>query len=1000
MPVASSSRKIAIRLSVVCAIAALALTALPLRAQQQPDLYKDLVFRDIGPTRQGNRYVDFAVVESTPRIFYAAAATGGLFKTENNGLNFTPVSLDIPVGSIGAVAVSQSKPDVVYLGTGEGNNSRSSYWGDGVYVSTDGAKTWTHAGLADSQHIGRIVVHPTDPNTAYVAALGHLYSDNEERGLYKTTDGGKTWTKSLDVKSNGKAVGVVDVAMDPKNPLVLYAAAYDKVRRPWSFAAGGPGSALYKTIDGGKSWTKLTNGLPTGILGRMGISIYRQDPNVVFAVVETVNSTPERIAMGFGESQGSTIYRSDDAGKTWKTLDAPPPPPGATPAAAPANTGARGAGAAGAGAGGTIAAGAGAGAFAGGAGRGGRGGGGPNIGDTPYYYSQVRVDPNDKQHIFVLSTGASQTFDGGATWQGLGAGGDNHALWIDPKDSGHMLLGYDHGISITFDGGGHWYHPDNMPGSQLYAVGFDMQVPYNVYGGLQDNGSHKGPSTMPGGGTIPFEAWSTVGGGDGQYNVVDWKESRYLYNESQFGVIQRTDMVTGETANIQYRRPQPAPGATGTAPEPLRWNWTAPILVSPHNPDVIYHGANVVLRSSLRGSSWEEISPDLTVNDVSKRAVSGPCDTCGTGNVTYATITTLDESPIVPGLLWVGTDDGNVQLTKDGGRTWTNVRSKIPGHPGYWVSRVVASHASPGTAYVTVTGLRNDDFRPFIWRTNDYGDTWVSIAGNLPKEAINVVREDPRNANLLFVGTDTGVYVSQNAGISWTRLRGSAAAAGGGGGRGAGAGGGRGGGAPQPARGVWSAVPVHDLQIHPRERELIVGTHGHGVLIADISAYEDLTPAVLGSDASLLEIVPVIQWARGDRDAAASNNFAGMSRPATMPIHYFLKSDASGDVKVRIYDGSRMITELDGPKTAGVNTLQWDMQARRDRIPGEAAGGRGGGRGGGGGGGGGGRGAGPAGGAPATAVQTPVGPGSYRVVLSVGGKEYAQQAWIIADPSK
>ncbi|MFI5179659.1 MAG: WD40/YVTN/BNR-like repeat-containing protein, partial [Vicinamibacterales bacterium] len=747
-----------VRVALIVTAGLIAAFALPVTAQQSPDLYKSIVFRDIGPTRQGNRYVDFAVVESTPRVFYAAAATGGLFKTETNGLNFTPVFENQPVASIGAVAVSQSKPDVIYLGTGEGNNSRSSYWGDGVYVSTDGAKTWTHAGLSDSQHIGRIVVHPTDPNTAYVAALGHLYSDNDERGLYKTTDGGKTWTKSLDLKEAGKAVGVVDVAMDPKNPLVLYAAAYAKVRRPWSFAAGAPGSGLYKTIDGGKTWTKLTTGLPTGILGRMGLSIYRQDPNVVFAVIETVNSTPERVAQGFGESLGSTLYRSDDAGKTWKQV-APPPPAAATgEVAAPPAAAGRGTGAAAAG----------------------RGAGGPAIGDTPYYYSQVRVDPNDKQHIFLLSTSASQTFDGGATWQGLGAGGDNHALWIDPKDSGHMLLGYDHGISITFDAGAHWYHPDNMPGAQLYAVGFDMATPYNVYGGLQDNGSHKGPSTMPGGAAIPFEAWSTVGGGDGQYNVVDWKESRYLYNESQFGSITRTDMVTGESAGIQYRRPQAAPGGagaagapgTGSGQDPLRWNWCAPILVSPHNPDVIYHGANVLLRSPLRGTSWEEISPDLTANDLTKRAVSTPCDTCGSGNVTYATISTIDESPIVPGLLWAGTDDGNVQVSKDGGRSWTNVRGKIPGHPGYWVSRVEASHAAAGTAYVTVTGMRNDDFRPFIWRTNDFGETWTSIAANLPKESINVVREDPRNANLLFVGTDLGVYVSQNAGISWSKLRG------------------------------------------------------------------------------------------------------------------------------------------------------------------------------------------------------------------------------------
>jgi photosystem II stability/assembly factor-like uncharacterized protein len=1004
------ARSLSVWLLSALVLALVGTSGLPLTARQAPDLFKGTVFRDIGPTRQGNRFVDFAAVESMPRVFYAAAATGGLFKTENNGFTFTPLFENQPVASLGAVAVSQSNPNMVYLGSGEGNSSRSSYWGDGVYVSTDAGVTWTHSGLTDSQHIARIVVHPTDANTAYVAALGHLYSDNDERGLYKTTDGGKTWTKSLDIKSDGHAIGAADVAMDPKNPLVLYASTYDKERRPWSFSATGPASALYKTIDGGKTWTKLTVGPANTDLGRIGISIFRTDPNVIYTIVEIPrdgNQDAKRRAMGFGESGGSQLYRSDDAGKTWKQVAGPVlPDKNAPPSNAPMPTqpvaGAAGRGAAGAGAAGAAGAGAGgrgadpaAAAAAAQAGRGGRGGGGGlNANDTPYYYSQVRVDPNDKNHVFVLSTSASQTFDGGQTWQGIGAGGDNHALWIDPKDSKHMLLGYDHGLSVTFDGGTSWYHPDNLPGAQLYAVGFDMATPYNVYGGLQDNGSHKGPSTMKGGGAIPFEAWTTVGGGDGQYNVVDWKDSRYLYNESQFGSITRTDMVTGEAANIQYRRPQGP--SVPVASDPLRWNWCAPILVSPHNPDVIYHAANVVLRSNNRGQTWEEVSPDLTVNDPSKRSVSTPCDTCGTGNVTYATISTLDESPIVPGLLWAGTDDGNVQVTKDGGRTWTNVRDKIPGQPGFWVSRVEPSHANPAVAYVTMTGLRNDDFRPFIWKTTDYGQTWTSIAGNLPKEAINVVREDPRNANLLFVGTDLGVYVSLDGGTSWSKMRGAPAATGGGGGRGGGGGAGRGGGAPARSLGLLPTNPVHDLKIHPREHELIVATHGRGIFIADVSPYEELTPSVMGADAYLFEIGPAIRWVGGERGAMASSNFPGMSRPNDVGISYYLKNDAAGDVKVRIYDGSRLISEMDGPKSAGVNTVRWNMQERRDRIPGEAAGGGRGGRGGGGGGGG--RGGG--GGADPNSVTTEAGLGDYRVVLAVGGKEYAQTARIVADPSK
>ncbi len=914
----------------------------PLVARQSPDLGTSTVFREIGPTRQGNRYVDFAVVESTPRVFYVAAATGGLFKTENNGQSFTTVFERQPVASLGAVAVSQSNPDVVYLGTGEGNNSRSTYWGDGVYVSRDAGKSWTHAGLDESQHIARIVVHPADPNTAYVAALGHLYSANEQRGLYKTTDGGKSWTKPLGPKEGTRDIGVVDVAMDPKNPNVLYASAYDKVRRPWTFGPGGPGSALYKTTDAGKSWTKLGGGLPASWLGRIGVSISRQDPNTVYAVVEVVDSSSDparqRLLQGFGETTADPLFRSDDAGKTWRQV-APP----AAPAGAPA---------------------------------GGRGGGrgGYSAGDTPYYYSQVRVDPNDRNHVVILSTAASQTFDAGQTWRSLGFGGDNHALWIDPKDSQHMLLGYDHGIGITFDGGDNWFHPDYMPGAQLYAIGFDFETPYNVYGGLQDNGSHKGPSTMPGGGNIPFEAWSTVGGGDGQYNEVDWSDSRWLYNEFQFGTIQRVDQQTGAARSIQYRRP---PGQ-----EALRFNWCAPILVSPHDPNVIYHGANVLLRSPNRGDTWEEISPDLTVN--------APDTRDGTGNVTFATITTIAESPVVPGLLWVGTDDGNVQVSKDDGKTWTNVRDRIPGHPGYWVSRVEASHADPAVAYVTVTGLRNDDFRPFIWKTTDFGQSWTSIAGNLPNEAVNVVREDPYNANLLFAGTDLSVRMSLDAGKTWTKLEGMTSSQPGfGGGRG----GGRGGGAAVVQRGLMPTNPVLDLKIHPRDHELIVGTHGLGFFIADISALEQMTPQVIAADAQLFEIPAFTIGQAEERGAAASTNFAGMSRPQTIPVRYYLRRPAAGAVTVAIFDGSRQVAEYDASADAGLNTVWWDRTVRRPRLVPLVAG-RGG-RGGGGGGGGrfGGRGGGAlCGGSPLDADTecANAGPGEYRVVLSVANHDYTQ----------
>nr|MBA3298326.1 hypothetical protein [Acidobacteriota bacterium] len=589
-------------------------------------------------------------------------------------------------------------------------------------------------------------------------------------------------------------------------------------------------------------------------------------------------------------------------------------------------------------------------------GRGGRAGwmgGGP-----PYYYGQIRVDPNDKEHVYLLSVGVTHTTDGGKTWTSpFGFGGDNHALWINPAASDHLILGHDHGMGVSFDAGTTWLSPDNKPLAQFYAVGYDMEHPYNVYGGLQDNGSQRGPSTMKGGGAIPFEAWYRVGGGDGFYNVVDPTDSRWLFNESQFGAIQRMDQKTGQSRSIRHSRPQ--------GQEPLRWNWMSPILLSPHNPEVVYHAANVLLRSTNRGDTWTEISPDLTKNLLERRG--------GSGNIQYATITTIDESPIVGGVIWAGTDDGNVQVTRNGGRAWTNVTDKMAGHPGYWVSRVIASHHDAATAYVTVTGYRHDDFKPFVWKTTDYGATWTSIAANLPNEPINVIREDRKNPHLLFVGTDSGLHASLDGGTAW-----------------------------QAMKNGLTTNPVHDLAIHPREQELIVATHGRGIYIADISGLQALTPTVRASEAHLAPIVPTVQHVAGLRPVTASLNYNGQSRPPGVHINYYLKSAASG-VTVRVYDGARMIAESTAPGNAGLNTLRWTIQSARAATEADQQGGGRGGRGAGGAGFGG---RGPAGGttaspqfpaaAPNTVLAT-VPPGEYRVVLSVGGREYSQTALVMAE---
>ena len=812
-------------------------------------LLKNVTFRAIGPTRQSGRFVDFAIPKQQPYTFYAATASGGLWKTTNNGITFQPIFDHESVFSIGDIAVDPSDPNIVWAGSGEANNSRSSYWGDGVYKSKDAGKTWKNMGLKKSHHIGRIIVHPQNPDIVYVAALGHLYSDNPERGLYKTTDGGTTWNKVLKVEVRGKNIGVVDVAMDPTNSDILYAAAYHKVRKPYTFNLGGPGSGLYKTKDGGESWVKLGEGFPGGMLGRIGIDIYRKNPNILYATVENANKPKmsaeerEKELLQDKSSRGmidGEVYRSDDAGESWRKVSPD----------------------------------------------------GESIGGSPgYYYGQIRIDPNNDKVVHVLSASSWGTKDGGTSWERrpLRFGGDDHALWIDPENSKHMLLGYDHGLGITYDGGKNWYHPDFLPLAQFYAVGVDMSYPYNVAGGLQDNGSVMGPSTRRDWGPIRLEDWLNVGGGDGMYNVFDQNTNRYIYNESQFAPLSRLDLKTGERKSIAYQNKR----------KDLRWNWNAPILVSPHNSDVIYHCGNIVVKSPFRGEYWEEISPDLTTNDP-KKLTTGKG---GDGNIQYCTITTIDESPLTEGLLWVGTDDGNVWITRDGGKDWTKLNDEIKGNPQYWVSRVVASHHDPGTAYVSYTGYRRDDFKPFLYKTTDHGETWASIAGNLPQEPINVIREHHRNPNLLFVGTEFAVYVSVDGGKNWTRMKNDI-----------------------------PTQPVHDLVIHPRENDLVVATHGRGIFIADISPLEELTTDVLAKDVHLFNIESKIRWVSNKSYHSSSSNFTGQSEPQGIVIYYLLKNQAQKEVKVKVFKGNVLINEVEGNSDAGINKVIWDMTKRRERT--------------------------------------------------------------------
>jgi photosystem II stability/assembly factor-like uncharacterized protein len=806
------------------------------------DFLKFFRYREIGPTRQGGRVVAFAVTKQDPHIFFVGAGPGGVWKTVNNGHSFSPVFDHENISSIGDIAVAPSDPNIVWIGTGEANLRNSTYFGNGMYKSVDGGKTWNHMGLEESHHIGRVLIHPENPDILYVAAQGHLYSENPERGIYQTTDGGKTWVKSLEVIVDGRYIGATDLVMDPTDPEILYAASYDRRRWAWSFRTAGPGSGIHKTIDGGKTWDKLVQGLPGGMLGKIGLAIYPENPKILYATVDNANipgmsydKRYKELFEGKPPSQptiGHGIYRSDDGGASWRLVSPE----------------------------------------------------GKSIGNRSNYYGQIIVDPNDAGHVFVLSSRVDESTDGGRTWKrAFRYGGDNHVLWIDPDDSRHMLMGYDYGMAITYDSGKNWYHPDELPMAQLYAIGVDMDFPYNVYGGMQDFGSWKGPSTKKGRFPIRFEDWEHVQGGDGFYNQVDPTNSRWLYSESQFGGLGRIDQKTGERKYIQFEE------ESG-----IRFNWNAPFLLSPHNPEVIYHGANVVLRSSNKGESWEKISPDLTTNDPQKIE--------GVGAVQYCTITTLAESPVERGVIWAGTDDGNVHITRDGGKTWVNLNDRIPGNPRYWVSRIIASHFDAGTAYLTYTGFHADDFRPFVYRTTDFGDTWASLAGDLPDESVNVIREDHKNPDLLFIGTDMAVYVSIDGGEHWNRMKNN-----------------------------MPTIPVHDLVIHPRENDLVVGTHGRGFFITDISPLQELVPEVISQDVHLFSIEPKVQWIMPSQKATSAQNFAGENESHAVVINYYLKQPVKGDVKVAVYDKMRVINEFAGENRQGLNRVEWGMTWRRKR---------------------------------------------------------------------
>jgi photosystem II stability/assembly factor-like uncharacterized protein len=868
--------------------------AFELRKQMQAEsLFRNLRFRCVGPVVMSGRVVDIEPHPRNPYAFFVAYATGGVWKTSNNGLRYTPIFEGQNAVTIGDIAVDPRNPDIIWVGTGEKNSQRSSYAGTGVYKTTDGGKTWQFVGLGETHHIGRIVIHPENSDIVFVAAMGRLYTPNPDRGVYRSKDGGKSWEKVLYVNER---TGFIDLAIDPKNPDVIYAAAWERERRAWNFVESGEGSGIYKSTDGGDTWQKLSGGFPQGKhVGRIGLAIYPQNPQIIYAIVDNqaprppedqveyapltakklVNMSLEEF-LSFDNDEienflrriglhrdytaeivremlqegeltlndlvqfirknnphafdpviiGAEVYRSDDGGKTWRKMN-------------------------------------------------------ENYIDSfystyGYYFGEIRVAPHDDQRIYILGVPLLVSYDGGRHFEWIGARNvhvDHHALWIDPRYPDHLILGNDGGLNVTYDGGKSWLKLAYVPVGQFYTVEVDMAKPYNIYGGLQDNGVYKGSSR-----SRPLEgpSWKPIMGGDGMYVQVDPVDNT-VYTGFQFGVYYRIDGKTG-----QRKRITPLPGLKDI---PLRYNWTTPILLSKHNRNVLYFGANRLFRSMDRGDSWEPISPDLTTQPDY------------VGDVPYGTITTISESPFRFGMLYVGTDDGRVHFTPDGGLTWKDVGKNLPREVrGLWCSRIVASMHDEATAYVTFTGYRNDDFRAFVFRTRDYGKSWESIRGNLPDESINVIREDPLNPHVLYVGTDMGVFVSLDDGESWQVLQ-----------------------AGLPI------VPVHDMVIHPRDYDLVVATHGRSIFVMDVEPIQHLTPEVMRKPVHLFDI-PDVREKR-----SWSSRWPTWRKPPKDSVQFYYWLARDGEVQFRILDRKgRVLAAFKHKGVRGVNTAVWDFQVDRE----------------------------------------------------------------------
>jgi photosystem II stability/assembly factor-like uncharacterized protein len=823
-----------LRVRLSCAAILFLLITVSFGQQYNESQFKGMKWRLVGPFR-GGRVLAVTGVPGSPFTYYFGGVAGGVWRTTDGGMSWTPISDQGVISSIGAIAVAESDPNVLYAGTGEACIRGNISYGDGVYKSTDGGKTWNHSGLNNTRHIARVLVDPRNPDLVYVAALGHAYGPNPDRGVFRSKDGGKTWEKVL---YKDEKTGAIDLAFDPQNPKVLFAAMYEVARTPWSLSSGGPGSGLYKSVNGGSTWKRLEgSGLPAGILGRIGVSVSGADSNRVYALIE---------------AKESGLYRSDDGGEHWNRVNDD-----------------------------------------------------QRLTQRAWYFTHIFADPKSADTVYMLNTGMFRSSDGGKSITLLPAPhGDHHGLWIDPSNPLRMINGNDGGATITVDGGKSWSTLYNQPTAQFYHVSADNQFPYWIYGAQQDN-STVGIASRTDDGYIGRQHWSDVGGGESGYIVADPRDANVVYAGSGGGLITRWDRRTKQLQDITVW-PMDSSGH-GAKDLKYRLAWTHPIVISSHDPNVIYTTAELVFKSTDRGVSWTAISPDLTRNDKSKQESSGgPLSKDNTTVEFYGTVFTLAESPVQKDLLWAGTDDGLIHITRDGGKNWVNITPK--GIPEWsLVSMIEASPHDAGTAYAAVDVHKLDDLKPYLYKTNDFGKTWKKLTDGVPEGAyVHAVREDPQQKGLLYAGTETGVFVSFDDGTRWQSLQLNL-----------------------------PNSPIHDLIV--KNDDLVVATHGRSFWILD-----DLTPlrqSAAGSNEAMVLYKPRVTYRMHWPDDYEKRQPVGQNPPNGAVLYYYFKAAPKGVVTLEILDAQgKVVRRLSNEEKKEADTPpEWpDQEPPQERIPAEA----------------------------------------------------------------